>query len=85
MRLLVCSYHGWKVVATQTISNGVLQTASSRWARKVHKAEHEREVTLRLVEGAAASAGVGRNDRFHRGTKKSSRQEGFTLATTAAI
>lgn len=57
-RLLVCWYHESKIVATQAFSNGVLQTASSRWVCEEREAAPELEVTFRFVDGTADAAGV---------------------------
>ena len=65
MRLLACWYHGSKLAATRVITNGVLQTASSRWGCDVREQPVQVEpgardltVTFKLAEGAAKSAGV---------------------------
>ncbi|MCL5670457.1 MAG: hypothetical protein M1423_04050 [Acidobacteria bacterium] len=58
MRLLACWYDGSKLAATQAFSDGALQTASSRWTCEVRDSAPELEVTFRLVEGTAKSAGV---------------------------
>lgn len=58
MRLLACRYNGSKLAETQIFSHGVLRTPSSRWACEVRDSAPELEVTFRLVEGAAESAGV---------------------------
>jgi hypothetical protein len=58
MRLLACWYSGSKLAATRIFSHGVLQTASSRWGCEVHGTAPDLEVTFRLVEGVANSAGV---------------------------
>ncbi len=58
MRLLACWYNGSKLAVVQPFSNGVLQTASGRWSCEVRGTAPELEVTFRLVEGMANSAGM---------------------------
>lgn len=54
MRPLVCRYDGAKLAETRTFSNGVLQTASSRWTCEMRGFD----IVFRLIEGAEESAGV---------------------------
>ncbi len=65
MRPLVCWYDGSKLAATQTFSNGIVQTPASRWACDIKEQRVAGEpeardltVTFKLAEGVAKSAGV---------------------------
>jgi hypothetical protein len=58
VRPLVCWYNGAKLAATRSFSNGLVQTAASKWTCAVRDTSPEFEVTFKLVEGTAKSAGV---------------------------